>query len=348
LGNQHQFDTKIVANGVPQPTVPNDLAIAPDVSVEIIYFVQGLQIGQNTVDFDLTNVDGQGDDDMPGNDTGSITFAINPNGFPVQLFFSPNQNPEQSHWEVWDEQNNVVASGGPYPEPFGFYAEQLCLEKDKCYVFHLFDSAGDGMDGGIVDIFSPFGGSYWTYMGGNFGTEITAPFCTQELCAGFLVDAKVECPAPNNGKLTALPINGTAPFQFSLNGLDFQPDPVFSNLSSGFYTLLCVDANGCSAEKLVELCPVSAAAEPSQLRSLKISPNPTSGMANIELPALEGEQSLVCQVFDLKGQLVQTARLVRWDNTLRGMVILDNQPAGTYFLRVKGLVRPLTAKLVKK
>ncbi len=347
LGDHHLFDAQIVANGVPQPNVPNDVIIAPDASLEVNLAVLGLQIGQNTVEVDLTNVDGQGEDEMPANDTGSTSFNISPDGFPVQLFFSPNQNPAQNHWEVWDELNNVVASGGPYPEPFGFYAEELCLEKDKCYVFHLFDTAGDGMDGGIVDIFSPFGGSYWTYMGGNFGTEITAPFCTQELCAGFLVDAKVECPAPNNGTITAVPINGTPPFQYSINGVDFQPDPVFSNLSSGLYTLLCFDANSCSAQKLVDLCTVGTT-EPNQLRGLKVSPNPTSGMANVELPALEGEQSLICEVFDQKGQLVQTARLVRWDNTLHTMVILDKQPAGTYFLRVKGLPRPLVAKVVKK
>jgi len=347
LGVEHEFDTKIVANGVPQPTVPHTVLIAPDASLEINIFVQGLQFGSNTVDLDITNVNGQGEDELPGNDLGSTSFDIQPDGYPIQLFFSPNQNPEQNHWELRDAQNNVVASGGPYPEANGFYAEELCLTKDQCYVFHLFDSAGDGMDGGIVDIFSPFGGAYWTYSGGNFGSEITAPFCTQELCAGFLVDATVECIVPNNGKITALPLNGTPPYQYSLDGSALQINPTFSNLGIGFYTLTCVDANGCSTDKLIDLCTVSAT-EPVQLRGLKVSPNPTSGIANIELPAIEGEQSLLCEVFDMKGKLVQTSRLVRWDNTLRGMVILDNAPAGTYFLKVKGLVRPLTAKLVKK
>ncbi|MDO8366550.1 MAG: hypothetical protein Q7T20_07140 [Saprospiraceae bacterium] len=347
LGDEQHFDAQIIANGVPQPTVPNTVFLGPDESIEINLFVQGLQAGQNTVSVDLTNVNGQGEDEQPGNDTGNTTFAINPDGFPVQLLFSTNQNPEQNRWELRDEQNNVAASGGPYPVANGIYAEELCLDKEKCYVFHLFDTAGDGMDGGVVDLFSPLGGSFWTYVGGNFGGEITAPFCTGDQCSGFVVDASVECPSPNNGKITAIPQNGSAPYQFSLDGSLFFSDPVFSNLSAGFYTLQCKDANGCTAEKLIDLCTVSAS-EPNQLRSLKVSPNPTNGLATIELPALEGEQSLVCEVFDIKGKLIQTMRLVRWDNTLRGMVILDNAPAGTYFLKVKGLARPLTARLLKK
>ena len=347
LGDEHEFDAKITVNGLPQPTVPNTLFVSPDASVEVILFLQNLQFGQNTVTVDITNVDGQGEDEQPGNDVGTTMLELAPDGYPVQLFFNSNQNPEQNRWEVRDEQSNVVASGGPYPEANGFYAEELCLLKDKCYVFHLFDTGGDGMDGGIVDIFSPLGGSYWTYIGGNFGSEISAPFCTEALCDGFIVDAKVECPAPNNGTITAVTVNGSAPYQYSLNGGVLQLDPVFPNLSFGVYQLLVIDANGCSAEKIIDLCTVSTD-EPVQLRTLKVSPNPTSGMASIELPAFEGEQSLVCEVFDTKGKLVQTARLVRWDNTLRGMVILDNAPAGTYFLRVRGLARPLTAKLVKK
>lgn len=347
LGNEHEFDAQIIVNGVPQPNVPNTVFLQPDASTEVNLFVQNLQFGANTVDVDLTNVNGPGEDEQPGNDTGSTSFTIAADGFPVQMFFSPNQNPEQNTWEVRDDQNNVVASGGPYPEPNGFYAVELCLEKDKCYVFHLYDSAGNGMDGGFVDLFAPNGGSYWTYMGGNFGTEITASFCTEDLCQGFIVDATVECPSFNNGKITAIPMNGTAPYFYSIDGSLFQPDPVFANLDFGFYVLTCVDAVGCSSEKLIDLCTVNTT-EPNQLRNLKASPNPTSGMTKIELPALEGEQSLIGEVFDTKGKLVQTIRLVRWDNTLQGMVILDNAPAGLYLLKIKGLARPLTAKLVKK
>ena len=115
----------------------------------------------------------------------------------------------------------------------------------------------------------------------------------------------------------------------------------------GVYNLDCFDANGCFSSTTIDLGLVGIH-EPGQVRSLKVSPNPTSGMANIELPAIGNEESLSCEVLDAKGKLVQMVRLVRWDNTLRGMAILDKQPAGLYFLRVRGLERPLTAKLIKR
>ncbi|MFN0035991.1 MAG: CARDB domain-containing protein [Saprospiraceae bacterium] len=348
LGADHEFDAQITVNGFPQPSVANFVTIPPDASIEVNLYVSGLLIGQNTVEVDITNVDGQGEDEQPGNDTGSVTFEITPDGFPVQMFFATNDTPQENRWELRDDQGNLVQAGGPYPDAYGFYSEEFCLEKDKCYVFYLFDTGGNGMDGGIVDIFSPLGGSYWTYFGGDFGSEISAPFCTDATCLGFFFDYKVECPSPTNGTITALPNGGTPPYQFSLSGGLFQTDPVFSNLSAGIYSLVCMDANGCVFEQIVDLCTVGTNEPTQALRVLKVSPNPTSGMASVELPAMNGEQSLLCEVFDAKGKFVQAARLVRWDNTLRGMVILDNAPAGVYYLRVKGLERALTAKIVKK
>ncbi|MBL7806974.1 MAG: T9SS type A sorting domain-containing protein [Saprospiraceae bacterium] len=347
LGEEINFDMEIVANGVPQPTLPVTLLLPPDQETEFLVFVQGLQLGLNTVDLNITNVQGQGEDEFPDNDGGSTSFTIIPDGFPVQLFFNTNGNPEQNTWQVKDDQNNVVASGGPYPTAFGAYGQELCLEKDKCYTFHLFDTGGNGMDGGIVDLFSPLGGSLWTYLGGNFGTELVANFCTQDLCSNFLVNTTVECPSPTNGKITMIPSGGTAPYQFSLNGGNFQSDPVFDNLNIGIYFVQALDANNCAYQTEVDLCTVSTV-EPGANRRMVVYPNPTSGMAQLELPALEGEQSHLCEVMDVKGQVVQQLRLVRWDQTLKGMVILDKHPAGIYFARVKVGNRAFVTKIIKK
>jgi hypothetical protein len=350
LGDFHTFEALITANGVQQDPVVVEVLLEPDQFSEYILFVPNLQLGTNTVEVDITNVDGAGEDEQPGNDTGSVTFEITANGFPVQLFFSTNASPQENTWELRDDQGNLVASGGPYPQAFGFFSEELCLEEGKCYNFTLFDSGGNGMDGGYVDIFSQTGGiSYWTYFGGDFGGQITGPFCAVAPCAGFFLEAQTQDPTGGNanGQISVTPSGGTGPFLFSLNGGFFQPDPVFTNLPSGIYTVSCLDANGCVVDLVVFLGDVSAD-EPQQLRTLKATPNPTSGMVNVELPALDNEQSLVCEVYDNKGKLVQMARLVRWDNTLRGMVILDNQPAGLYLLKVNGLSRPLTAKVIRK
>ncbi len=350
LGDQHFFDAQITLNGVPQPSVPQLINLAPDATIGVPIFLQGLQAGTNTVSVDITNVDGLGEDEQPGNDVGSISFDIDADAFLVQLYFTTNDSPQENRWELYDDQNNLVRSGGPYPDAFTTFNEELCLEKEKCYVFHLLDSGNNGMEGGFVNLISPQGASLWSYFGGNFGAEVSSPFCAVEGCASFGLTASVINPSSSgasDGSILAQPIGGTAPYQYALNNGPIQSDPLFPGLSDGNYLLDCVDANGCLTTIEIVLVTVGTD-EPVLQRSLKVSPNPTSGLANVELSAIGSEQSLICEVLDVKGKLIENARLVRWDNTLRGMVILDNQPAGTYFLRVKGLSRPLTAKLIKK
>ncbi len=351
LGNDHQFDAQVVVNGIPQPNIPNTVTIPPDASAEVLILVQGLQFGSNTVSVNLTNVDGQGEDEQPNNDSGDVTFILDPNGFLFQLIFSTNEAPQETRWEILDDQNNIVSAGGPYPNAFTVYSEGLCLEKDKCYVFHLLDSGNNGMDGGFINITSLSGNSYYSYFGGNFGTELSAPFCATELCANFSLGATTVNPSSmgaSDGAITAVPQGGVPPYNFALNQGTFQADPSFAGLPAGIYKVECVDGNGCLSGTEVNLTGASATSEPNQLRKLQVSPNPTNGLAVVELPALEGEQGLLCEVLDVKGKQIQLVRLVRWDNTLHGMVILDSSPAGTYFLRVRGLAQPLTAKLVKK
>ncbi|MBL7727861.1 MAG: gliding motility-associated C-terminal domain-containing protein [Dinghuibacter sp.] len=48
----------------------------------------------------------------------------------------------------------------------------------------------------------------------------------------------------NNGSITAFANYGTGPYQFSLDGINFQPGNVFSALLPGNYTLTAKDANG--------------------------------------------------------------------------------------------------------
>ncbi|MEO6963924.1 MAG: gliding motility-associated C-terminal domain-containing protein [Puia sp.] len=48
----------------------------------------------------------------------------------------------------------------------------------------------------------------------------------------------------SNGGITVSVSNGAAPYQFSLNGIDFQPDNAFSGLQAGAYSITVKDANG--------------------------------------------------------------------------------------------------------
>ena len=58
------------------------------------------------------------------------------------------------------------------------------------------------------------------------------------------------CNGENDGTIQVLAIGGTPPYQYSLNGIDFQNGATFNNLSNGQYTVSIRDANDCTFSAL--------------------------------------------------------------------------------------------------
>ncbi|HNP23416.1 MAG TPA: SprB repeat-containing protein, partial [Panacibacter sp.] len=56
----------------------------------------------------------------------------------------------------------------------------------------------------------------------------------------------------NNGSITAS-ASGSAPFNYSIDGINFQPVNIFSSLSAGNYTVTVKDVNGCTNSTLVSV-----------------------------------------------------------------------------------------------
>ena len=205
------------------------------------------------------------------------------------------------------------------------------------------------MPGGYVAV-SIGGFTIFEYSGDNFGTELSIPFCATAFCADLVLTANIT-PASgagnNDGQIEAVVAGGNPPFVFFLNNGDLQESPLFSNLSAGTYNLICLDVLGCSRELILTLGAVPTV-EPDKIRNLNVSPNPTQGVAHVVLPAMGDEKNALCEVYDGHGKLVQTARMSRWDNTLRGNIALDFFPAGVYYLRVVGLNKVYGTRIIKK
>jgi gliding motility-associated-like protein len=65
-----------------------------------------------------------------------------------------------------------------------------------------------------------------------------------------------------NGSITTTGANGTAPYQFSIDGINFQTNNLFSNLSAGNYTITIKDAAGVTnttKATVTNICPVVTA-----------------------------------------------------------------------------------------
>ncbi|HHH50240.1 MAG TPA: T9SS type A sorting domain-containing protein, partial [Saprospiraceae bacterium] len=83
-------------------------------------------------------------------------------------------------------------------------------------------------------------------------TEPTAPHIEIEV-------QNESCAGDNDGQITINTTGGTGPFQYSINnGITFQNENVFTNLSPGIYTVIVKDANGCTFEKLVNISAAQA------------------------------------------------------------------------------------------
>jgi gliding motility-associated-like protein len=70
-------------------------------------------------------------------------------------------------------------------------------------------------------------------------------------CPVVSVTASVATCGNNNGTITATGSGGTAPYQFSINGINFQANNVFNNLASGNYTVTIKDAGNFTATTAV-------------------------------------------------------------------------------------------------
>ena len=55
----------------------------------------------------------------------------------------------------------------------------------------------------------------------------------------------ISCNGYGDGSISLQTFGGTQPYQFSINGVDYQPSSTFDNLTAGNYTILIQDLNGC-------------------------------------------------------------------------------------------------------
>ena len=78
----------------------------------------------------------------------------------------------------------------------------------------------------------------------NVAVNITQPAAA--LTGSITNQVNVSCFGGNNGQVTVAGAQGTAPYQYSINGVDFQVSGTFTGLANGNYTVIIRDANLCT------------------------------------------------------------------------------------------------------
>lgn len=134
--------------------------------------------------------------------------------------------------------------------------------------------------------------------------------------------------SPNNANIDVT--GGTAPYAFNWsNGFTTED---LNNVPSGSYTLDLTDANGCSETITVtvpfgSLDSLQASLDGLNIDGITIYPNPSNGMATIDLNKVECD---LIQVFSISGQLVQSIPVTQEQEQIQ----VSNIASGSYLVKV--------------
>jgi len=100
--------------------------------------------------FHITTVNGIADNYTNGNTYTDVLLTEVPKGYGnLTMTLNTDCWPDENTWEVLDEAENIVASGGPYQSAQAqtMITENFALPADACYEFVFYDLIGDGLYG---------------------------------------------------------------------------------------------------------------------------------------------------------------------------------------------------------
>lgn len=150
--------------------------------------------GNHTLQVVGSNPNGQSDGNV-NNNTVTTTFTLFENAVEYTLNIILDDYGDETTWEIEDDNDNVIYSGGPYASDADQTLEStnLCLG-NGCYTFTIFDEWEDGIccgfGEGSYEILNDLGAQLFT--GGNFTSQASHNFCITsvgiaeaDLLAGF-------------------------------------------------------------------------------------------------------------------------------------------------------------------
>lgn len=293
-------------------------------------------------------------DENPENDTLTRTFnGLGAQDF-IRLELTTDLYPTETSWQIFDENNQAIFSGGGYMIPQNLYVEELCIG-EGCFTFRIFDSFGDGLSyagvEGDYEIFNAQGQLLASLIEPNFGFEEVNEFCTTVDCAleaSILVN-NVTVQGANDGQIIINVTAGIPPFQYSIDGgQTFVGTTIFDNLPPGDYEIVILDALLCEVTDLATITePTGIFATNEQPIQVLIAPNPTNDLIKVEVYGLQDLQVLPVRLFNNMGQIVKYDRLTQYRGYLTNTINLYPLPAGVYYLQLQHESATRMVKIVR-
>ncbi len=148
----------------------------------------------------------------------------------------------------------------------------------------------------------------------------------------------------SNGSATVMGMGGTPPYEYYW--MDIDTTQTITNLSPGWYAYVITDANGCELTGGVQVPLIVSAFEKELISDYLLYPNPTQGIAFIDLSFHEPLDFQI-KIFNPLGEMVFSKSM---DHFTSGKIPIElqNNPAGLYsisFFKYGSLI--LTDRIVK-
>ena len=142
---------------------------------------------------------------------------------------------------------------------------------------------------------------------------------------------KTDATCPNNGSITINASGGTSPYSYSINGgVSSQPSNVFTNLTTGTYTVRVIDANNAIydvagiiiADRYTDMTPTARAAN-------EVCSGSNTGSVTLSMPAGQGTPPYTYSI-----STDGTNYTVASSNTTSVSYTFNNLAPGKYYVRV--------------
>lgn len=121
------------------------------------------------------------DEQVPWNDTTSLSFQTDGEpGLGAVLYIRPGDNGGNIVWLMRDNNDEVIASGGPFTNgQTDIIERRLCLDFGGCYELEISNPQGGGMPNGFAEIINVGGDTILSRdQVASFNTRTVLPFCS--------------------------------------------------------------------------------------------------------------------------------------------------------------------------
>ena len=167
-------------------------------------------------------------------------------------------------------------------------------------------------------------------------TVTTSDGCTGTGSAGAVFESLPDADITLSGDcvLSAGLLSGNT-YSWLLNGSEVSTAASFEPMENGEYTLVVTDGNGCTASSSTEVTCWTATEEAAWLESLRIFPNPNSGVFWVEIRAKQPAGEVRFEVFNALGQAFFDEKNNLQAGYLTREIDLRRVPTGIYFLKIE-------------